>query len=566
MPDQRACCGGKPFRSNVKFKGLSITMKFNRLSYLVLTPVLLGLGILIALNGYSLYQLNHQLNTFNEIEQNTISAERLTYDTLSDFKTQVQEWKNVLLRGYDQDSREKYWSRFEKREQSIQNKTSRLLQHYSLPTDIRSVLTRFKQSHQQMANKYREGYQQFIAHEFDAKFGDKVVKGIDREPSKLLAEAASLIRKHAEGELQLLKKRDQQNIVFSAWSTLIISAVLLIVVVRLLRKFVIRPTRQVADYINEVARCNYAQELHVESDNEIGALADSARNLHDTLQVSVNDLRSVESVVNQAFESLEEVGQIISDSANSQHDTSIALQQGMTELRQIVERLAGISSSVLNTTEGVKGKVDGCYTIFEGANNGFVNLVNDVDNTTQVIEQLQQKSENIIKVVGVIDEIANQTNLLALNAAIEAARAGEQGRGFSVVADEVRVLASKTQSSTEEIQSILMDFKNDTATAVSAMKNGKQLSLDNAAEADKALQQLNQLVDEMDNLSEVAVRLNTAADEQNTTLTIMDQATDKVSRASEEYLELSNRQDVSSGVRHASDELHRVVQSLTEVH
>ncbi len=566
MPDQRACCGGKPFRSNVKFKGLSITMKFNRLSYLVLTPVLLGLGILIALNGYSLYQLNHQLNTFNEIEQNTISAERLTYDTLSDFKTQVQEWKNVLLRGYDQDSREKYWSRFEKREQSIQNKTSRLLQHYSLPADIRTVLTRFKQSHQQMANKYREGYQQFIAHEFDAKFGDKVVKGIDREPSKLLAEAASLIRKHAEGELQLLKKRDQQNIVFSAWSTLIISAVLLIVVVRLLRKFVIRPTRQVADYINEVARCNYAQELHVESDNEIGALADSARNLHDTLQVSVNDLRSVESVVNQAFESLEEVGQIISDSANSQHDTSIALQQGMTELRQIVERLAGISSSVLNTTEGVKGKVDGCYTIFEGANNGFVNLVNDVDNTTQVIEQLQQKSENIIKVVGVIDEIANQTNLLALNAAIEAARAGEQGRGFSVVADEVRVLASKTQSSTEEIQSILMDFKNDTATAVSAMKNGKQLSLDNAAEADKALRQLNQLVDEMDNLSEVAVRLNTAADEQNTTLTIMDQATDKVSRASEEYLELSNRQDVSSGVRHASDELHRVVQSLTEVH
>ena len=155
------------------------------------------LAALLLLMGAALFgiqQLNQALAVYETSVAQSYAQERKAATMLQDFKVQVQEWKNVLLRGKDSAQRERYWAAFQTQERIVVQDASELLAELP-PGPALDKVRAFSQAHERMGAAYRKGYEAFQAADHDPQAGDKAVQGMDREPSKLLDEAAELIAK-----------------------------------------------------------------------------------------------------------------------------------------------------------------------------------------------------------------------------------------------------------------------------------------------------------------------------------------------------------------------------------
>ncbi len=172
---------------------------------------------------------------------------------------------------------------------------------------------------------------------------------------------------------------------------------------------------------------------------------------------------------------------------------------------------------------------------------GVRDLSNDMGKASESISQVAARSEDITRIIDVIKAIAEQTNLLALNAAIEAARAGEQGRGFAVVADEVRSLASKTQNSTDEINTMIQSLQSEVSKAVTIIDNSSskaEASVEQTHQAYTALGEVvattNSINDNADQVAAAAEEQSQVAEEINKNLTIIGDAADTLAQLSQQ--------------------------------
>jgi methyl-accepting chemotaxis protein len=183
----------------------------------------------------------------------------------------------------------------------------------------------------------------------------------------------------------------------------------------------------------------------------------------------------------------------------------------VTSIQQVTRTTREANSLVNETQQMAEGGIDSVHK----AADMLEKLDESVSKTVTLTEELEQNGHNIGTIVEVIQGVAEQTNLLALNAAIEAARAGETGRGFSVVADEVRALAQRTQQSTEEINTMIASLQKRIVMIVDEVQTGKLLSQQTLQQTRKAEQAFVSIAKAVTTISDMEQQIAIATEQQS---------------------------------------------------
>ncbi len=219
--------------------------------------------------------------------------------------------------------------------------------------------------------------------------------------------------------------------------------------------------------------------------------------------------------IRQSAAQVAEQSAMTESNSETQRDSTMHVATALNQMGSTVNEIAqSAHDAASSANHSAKASADG-QAFTQQAVDSINQLAGQISSVTGVIESLDAHTDDIVSILETIRGISDQTNLLALNAAIEAARAGDHGRGFSVVADEVRTLAQRAASSTEEIQSKIDSFKQDSQTAVEQMRLSNKQTTQVVEAAQQIDVMLKDIADDIQIIHGINTQVATATDEQS---------------------------------------------------
>ncbi len=307
---------------------------------------------------------------------------------------------------------------------------------------------------------------------------------------------------------------------------------------------------------DQLAAGDLTTRIQLQARDEMKQIADSFNKMTSQFANVISQISSSSQQVAASSEELSAVTEQTSQNIYQQQSQTDQVATAMNEMTATVQEVSQNIANAANAAQEANSQTADGRKVVDSAVNAIKSLANRIDNTAEVIHQLEQDSEAIVTVLDVIRGVAEQTNLLALNAAIEAARAGEQGRGFAVVADEVRTLAGRTQQSTTEINGIIEKLQTGSHKAVEVMNLSRDETRAVVEQASQAGQTLATISEAVSRINDMSTQIASAAEQQNA-------VADEINRNIVNITQIAEQ--TSSGAKQtsgASEDLARLAASL----
>ncbi|MEZ9821293.1 methyl-accepting chemotaxis protein [Shewanella sp. 10N.286.45.A1] len=349
--------------------------------------------------------------------------------------------------------------------------------------------------------------------------------------SSQLSEALALLgNTTAEVLEQQIQNRLKNERSHMFW--LIITALMVVItgvtILLIIYKAIVEKVIAIEALTSRVAKGDFTADLDVTGNDELSKIAEAFNHMLVSVRLLITEVKQVSVDVVNASDKMQLVTADVESTLTKQQAQTHNVAEAITDMVHSADSVERCTHDANQVTSDAQNSVQNGKVVIAGTVNGINKIAQEVATGAEVINQLAVHSCDIGKVVNVIRSIAEQTNLLALNAAIEAARAGEQGRGFAVVADEVRTLASRTQSSTQEIEAMIELVQKGAKQAVKAMESGSMQANEGVEQASLVSESIATLASNVEDIVLISGQITQTVDAQREVSASMDARTNAI--------------------------------------
>lgn len=539
------------------FEYLAMLQKSLRAQILALLSGSLLAILLIALACF--HFLSNGVQSYSQLIAGPLHTSQLIDEANLQFKVQVQEWKNVLLRGKQPADLAKYWSQFEERQRDVQNILGELAGQKGIEANLKSRIERLREEHRQLGAAYQKGRDAYVAAGGDPSAGDAAVKGVDRATSEQMSALVAELREQGTAQSALISASAERTVWLGLLVMLASGLLIGLLSLWLVSRNLIEPIRNLIDYVTRLSRGQLAERVVSERRDELGNLAAAANTLRDFLADTFTRLQRSAGDLDSASGELNAIATTMAGGTSEQFNRTDQVATAMNEMSATAQEVARHAADAARAADDADQSAQQGEKVMQTTIHSITQMRGEIANTATVIRRLETDSGRIGKVLEVIRGIAEQTNLLALNAAIEAARAGEAGRGFAVVADEVRNLAQRTAESIIEINQIIQNVQTGAVDAAQAIESGQARSDESVEQVTQAGAMLERITLAVEAIRDMNRQIATAAEEQTS-------VAEDISRNLTEITAIaSTNLDNVQRTESASQNLHGLSGQLNEV-